>query len=359
MTSPTSFHAQTHIELAEARIVIAELCAHMVEHDAQVEALGEERILKFRGACARFSRQGRATVVDLSAPSLEGLYFLRMTVAAHLKEFAGGNVAPIRWTGDAQDLTRPPNFQILRLRAIRDLTPHMRRLTLAGDDVARFAPLDALHVNILLQRPELSEPQWPSVGPDGLIAWPDPGLRPALRKYTIRNVDLAAGTIAVDFVLHADAGPGAALAEHAVVGQEIGTIGPGGGGLVAADWYLFAGDETALPAMARMLAHLPPTARGFAFIEVDDEREIQPLENRTQIHVSWLFRRGAVAGTTSLLIDAVMAAEFPSNGSRVYVWVGCEFDAFRSIRTHLRGERGLRKEDHLVVAYWRRGATGP
>ncbi|CAH1693062.1 Siderophore-interacting protein [Hyphomicrobiales bacterium] len=359
MTQTTLFRAQTQIELSEPEAIIAELCDHMVEHGAEVEARGDERILNVRGACARFSGQGRATVVGLSAPSLEGLYFLRMAVAAHLKEFAGASARTILWTGDGGDLARPPNFRILRLQAIRDLTPHMRRLTLAGDDVARFAPLDALHVNVLVQRPELSEPQWPRVGPDGLIAWSDPSTRPAFRKYTISAVDLPAGTVAIDFVLHPDAGPGAALAERAVIGEEVGTIGPGGGGLVAADWYLLAGDETALPAIARMLAHLPPTARGLAFIEVADEREIQPLEHDTQIRVAWLFRNGAMAGTTPLLIDAVEAAVFPTDGSRVYVWVGCEFDAFRAIRTHLRAGRGLRKDEHLVVAYWRRGAIGP
>ena len=29
-----------------------------------------------------------------------------------------------------------------------------------------------------------------------------------MRKYTVRSVDLAAGTLDIDFVLHADAGPG-------------------------------------------------------------------------------------------------------------------------------------------------------
>ncbi len=40
---------------------------------------------------------------------------------------------------------------------------------------------------------------------------------------------------------------------------------------------------------------------------------------------------------------------------RRYVWAGCEYDAFCSIRIYLPGEQKLDKAEHLVVPYWRRG----
>ncbi|MGK9230640.1 siderophore-interacting protein [Inquilinus limosus] len=354
----TTFVAQARIDLADPDAVIAAVCAHMIEHGAEVEERGGERILRFAGASARFSREGGTTVVDATAPSLEGLHFVRMAVASHILEFAAGPAPAIEWAGDGGELRRPPNFRILRVAGIRDVTPRMRRITLAGEDVARFAPMDALHLNILVQHPELEQPQWPTVGRNGLVQWEDPQRRPAFRKYTVRSLDLAAGTLDIDFVLHADAGPGSAFAERARPGDEIGVVGPGGGGLVEADWYLFAGDETALPAIARMLEHLPEGARGKALIEVADAAEIQPLAVRAAIELEWLCRDGAPAGTTPLLADAVRRTTFPDDGSRIYAWAGCEFGAFRAIRSHLRQERGLRTKDHLVVAYWRLGAGG-
>ncbi len=45
-----------------------------------------------------------------------------------------------------------------------------------------------------------------------------------------------------------------------------------------ADWYLFAGDHTALPAISAMLEQLPATAKGLAFIEVPDAGKSQRLE---------------------------------------------------------------------------------
>lgn len=351
------FASKARIPLADSEAVIAAMCDHMLEHSVELEQGEGWRILRFPNASARFSFEGDTTLVDVSAFSLEGIYFARMIVASHILEFAGGEMPAIEWTGDGNDLSRPPNFQILQVAAVRDVSPHMRRITFSGETVGRFAGMDALHLNILIQQPGLAEPQWPGVGRDGLIEWKVPELRPHFRKYTVRSVDAVAGTLDIDFVLHADAGPGSRLAIRAKPGDLLGVAGPGGGGLVDADWYLFAGDETALPAISRMLEHLPQQARGKVLIEIADEREMQSMTFNADIDVQWLCRDGAEAGTTSLLIDAVRAVAFPDDGSRVYAWAGCEFEAFRAIRTYLRGERGLKKHENLVVSYWRRGAS--
>lgn len=352
------FVASALVELEDAEAVLDALCEHMVEHGAQVEADTGGRILNFRGTRARFSRSGGSTQVDADAASLEDLYFLRLTVASHIVEFAGPGIPPIVWQGDGQDLVRPPNFRILEVLAVRDVTPHMRRITFTGSDITRFDTLGDLHLNVLCQHAGRSEPQWPTVGPDGLIRWEDEAGRPQFRKYTVRSIDKVAGTLDIDFVLHADAGLGSALAERVQPGEQVGVIGPGGGGLRPAGWYLLAGDETALPAIGRMLEHLPQDARGKALIEVADEAEKQALRHPPQMEVEWLLRDGAAAGTTTLLADAVRAVPFPQDGASPYVWAGCEFEAFRSIRAYLRKERGLGKDEHLVVSYWRREAPG-
>lgn len=225
-----------------------------------------------------------------------------------------------------------------------------------GENVARFLPLDALHLNILVQRPDVAVPQWPTVGASGMIQWPDPELRPCFRKYTVRSVDVAAGTLDLDFVIHDDAGPGSSLAQTIRPGDVLGIAGPGGGGLVEADWYLFAGDETALPAIARMLENLPEDVQGHALIEVADASEVQELHKPAGIELRWLFRDGIAAGVAKLLPPAIEKIDFPQGNASVYVWAGCEFDDFRSIRRHVREERKLTKHEHLVVSYWRRGA---
>lgn len=349
------YTAQARIALRNPAPVIAEFCEHMLEHNAQVSEGPTGPLLRLGGISAQFSRDGEETLVDVAAPDLEGLYLARMAVASHILEFASDDPPAITWTGDGEEIVRPPNFQILEVVACRTLTPHMRRLTLSGGNVARFAGLDALHLNLMVQQAEAGEPQWPRVGASGVMTWERPELRPLMRKYTVRSVDVAAGTLDIDFVLHADAGPGSGFAAAAAVGDRVGVVGPGGGGLVAADWYLFAGDETALPAIARMLENLPADASGTAFIEVEDADEVQALTAPPAIAVEWLLRKGRPAGSTSLLIDAVRSATFPVNGKTVYVWAGCEFETFRALRAFARQEKHLSNTEHLVVSYWRRG----
>ncbi|CAH1650884.1 Fe(3+)-hydroxamate ABC transporter permease FhuB [Hyphomicrobiales bacterium] len=90
------------------------------------------------------------------------------------------------------------------------------------------------------------------VGPLSLI-----GL--ARRVYTIRAIDHARKELAIDVVLHDDS-VGSNWARNAEPGDRAGLLGPGGGDVIPADWYLLCGDETALPAIARIAAELPAGA---------------------------------------------------------------------------------------------------
>ncbi|EKF40105.1 Siderophore-interacting protein [Nitratireductor indicus C115] len=351
------YRAQAVVALPDPEAVLAPLCEHLTEHGAALSREGSARIIRFEKGEARFQRQGRAASINLEAGDVEALYFLRLNVSAHLVEYAPEAASLIEWRGDGNDFKRPLNFHILEVVRTAEIAPHMRRITFAGGNLVRFAPMTALHLNLLVQRPECKEPQWPTVGQNGLMQWAKPELRPWFRKYTVRALDLEAGTMDIDFVIHEDAGPGSDFALKAKPGDPVGVAGPGGGGLREAQWYLFAGDETALPAISRMLEHLPASARGRALIEVQDEREIQSLRTGSAVEVEWLLRGDAEAGTTTLLADAVRAVDFPTDGTSVFAWAGCEFDAFRAIRMHLREDRGLGKQDHLVVAYWRRGQS--
>ena len=118
------------------------------------------------------------------------------------------------------------------------LTPHMQRLTLTAPQLDGFGYLPGQDVMLLVAAE---------------------GNRPVRRRYTIRRLDAAARLLTLDIVLHGD-GPGERWVRSARSGDRIEGIGPRGKITTspAADWHLFIGDESALPAVFAMTEALPP-----------------------------------------------------------------------------------------------------
>ncbi|THF65427.1 siderophore-interacting protein [Pseudothauera nasutitermitis] len=352
----TQLSAQAHIRLPAPEDTLTRLGEHVREHGFQFQREGADWTLSVDGGCVRIRVDGEQLDIRAEAATLEALHDLQVTVVSHLQEFSAG-AGEIRWRGDGSQLREPPAFRVLRVTAVRDLTPRMRRITLAGERLERYAALGNLHCKLLLPQPGDTEPEWPTLAANGLPRMPEGDKRLDVRTYTIRHIDPAAGTLDIDMVLHEPSGPGGSWAQRARPGDLVGMRGPGGLGAREADWYLLAGDETALPAIARILENLPAEARGVALIETQDDSGRLNLRAPAGIAVRWLLRGTHAPGTTALLPDAVRAVDWPAPGTRWFVWAGLEFDAFRAVREYVRKERGLTAAEHLVVAYWRRGRS--
>ena len=131
------------------------------------------------------------------------------------------------------------------------------------------------------------------------------------------------------------------------------------GSLVVADdydAYLLVGDETALPAIARRLEEMPPRARVFSVIEVEDHREERRFRTAADAHITWLHREGAPAASSSLLETAVKS--IPVGRGDVYAWVACEIEVARRLRKLLIDEWGLPRSQIKAAGYWREGEAG-
>lgn len=258
----------------------------------------------------------------------------------------------------AESKMAPSRFRdgrVLQVVRNRLLTPNMRRITLGGDELDNYG--DGPNIKLLVPPPGVAEPEWPLAGEGGRPIWPVPDKCPALRTYSLRRYDPVAREIDVDFVMH-EHGVGSRWAAGAKPGDLLG-VGPSAGLTVApAKWYLFAGDHTALPAIARIMESLPPTARGRAFIEVPGPADEQPIDCRADIELTWLHRNGVDAGGSTLIQDAVLGMDWPSpeNG---FVWIGCETATVRPLRAHARKQRGFGPRQVLAIGYWRRGMTEP
>lgn len=260
----------------------------------------------------------------------------------------------------------PIHVRQLEVLRVTDVTPGMRRITLGGDGIRAHAAANGLPVGefrsdgfddefkLFFTHPELDEPLVPVQG-DGRLMWPhDEKLW--FRTYTVRRFDPVSGEVDVDFVRHG-IGVATTWANRVQPGELVHVAGPksSAGHPEGVDWTLVAGDETALPAIGRWLEDWPPGARGQVFVEVAEESHRQDLVVPEGVELTWLSRDGAAPGTTTLLFDAIRAAQWWPG--EVFAWVSGEALTLAPIRRWLRNEKQLGREAVEVTGYWRRSTV--
>ncbi|MFF2305177.1 SIP domain-containing protein [Streptomyces sp. NPDC058128] len=263
-------------------------------------------------------------------------------------------------------VTFPIVLRELTVLRAENITPGMRRLTLGGAQLDAFEKdgldLPALrtegfddHVKfffadetgrLILPGQNVSSLDWPADG------------RPVAKDYTPVRHDPEAGEIDFDFVRH-DGGVASTWAERAEPGDSAWIAGPkmSHSHPEGADWLLVIGDETALPAIGRWLAEMPEGTKARVFIEIGDDSHRQELPTRADAEIVWLSRKGAPAGTTDLLEQAVRTADWLPG--TVFAWVAGETLTLKGIRRHLVAERQIPRDHTHITGYWRRTEHTP
>ena len=225
---------------------------------------------------------------------------------------------------------------VASVAAVNQVTPRMTRIRLCGDSLSRLAAVPGQTLKIYV--PDL-----------------DSGC-PVSRDYTVRdyrNSATAGARLDIDFVLHGD-GPAANWARRAQPGELLEFVGPSGRYRPDphADWHVFAGDETALPAIQAYLAMLPAHARVAVYVEIADAGEEQPMPGAATPVVRWLHRDGRQPGTSTLLDDAIRAAQWPPGQG--HIWLAGHTPTVRRIRAQLLNERGIDRRALYVKGFWDR-----
>ncbi|MBB6404416.1 siderophore-interacting protein [Arthrobacter sp. AZCC_0090] len=256
-------------------------------------------------------------------------------------------------TSSASRNTRPQvNLTVLRTE---QLSPHMVRVIAGGPGFAGYANNDFVdrYVKIVFPQPgvdyELPLDLWAIRETMPRELWP------YTRTYTIRWVNEAAQELAIDFVVHGDEGLAGPWALAARPGDALVFTGPGGAYNPApdADWYLFAGDDAALPAIAASIEALPADAKGLAYLEVNNDADILDIAAPDGLELRWLLRSGVPAGSSHILLDALSEAEWLPG--RVDVFAHGERGYMKGLRDIFFKQRGLERSQVSLSGYWAQG----
>ncbi len=179
--------------------------------------------------------------------------------------------------------------------------------------------------------------------------------QPVSRTYTLRRADVRRQQLAIDFVVHGDEGIAAPWAAHAEPGDILTMSGAGGAYHPdpGSDWHLFAGDESALPAICSALEALPGDARGLAYLETSDPGEYLDATLPSGIEVIWL-HRPQPGSQPRLLADALLAGPWLSGQADVFAHG--ERESMKAVRSALKSRLG--DGDRLSLSgYWASGRT--
>lgn len=258
------------------------------------------------------------------------------------------------------------------------VTPRIRRVHFHSGDLSAFAGSDFTdrYVKIVFLKPGVDYPE--PLDLRALRGTLPPEQMPDVRTYTALFPDVAAGTLAIDFVIHGDEGVAGPWAAGAEIGDTLLVNGPGGAYRPGpdADWHLLVGDESALPAVIAALDALPEDAVVRVVLAVDDPAHEPHLALPADGVVRYVYREdGGSAGGAgaaahadhagdadraddpdAALVAAVRELEWPAG--RVHAFVHGEAqEVMHGIRPYLFAERGLARDQVSISGYWRRGRT--
>ncbi|HEY0214277.1 MAG TPA: siderophore-interacting protein [Paenirhodobacter sp.] len=240
---------------------------------------------------------------------------------------------------------RPANLCLARVVSVETLSPAFRRITIEGPDLAALLG-GGLHFRLLLG-PGGSD--WPQIDEAGVTQWPGGAAVWHRPVYTVRDIDGAGAVTRVgfDIFLHVG-GRVSAWSETLRVGDQIGLTGPSGGDVPAkTGWIGVFGDETALPAVARILAALPGDTVGQAVISVPSAADIQALSRPAGVALRWCLR-----GDAEDLLDALADLRPPATDRFVF-FAASRTQASRA--RHILGGMGLTRQEFWAQAYWQDG----
>lgn len=168
----------------------------------------------------------------------------------------------------------------------------------------------------------------------------------ALRTYSVWDYD--GERIQLRVYLHGD-GPGTTWARQVRPGMDCVFLAPRGEFVARpAPYHVFAGEDTAAVAFGAMLRGLKQPV--FGVVETDEPAD------QLDLPLPAVYRHGASAARSTLLVDAVAALDLPERPGVAYV--AGEARTCQAVRRHLVADRGWPRRAVVVKPFWTPGRRG-
>lgn len=231
-------------------------------------------------------------------------------------------------------------FRATYISAITQLSPHLLRFVLVGDDLHDFpSDQDGVHVKAVLS-------------PDGQ-PFTDDGWREATkRSYTIREFNPTTKQLVLDFVVNRHQGPATDWAQQAKVGDYLGIAGPGEAKMTDfnGSHYLLVGDLTSVNAVNGFARYMRPDAQVIGVVSVPTRADCIAMDAGSHLHMHWHIEDE----TSQSLPDLVesLAANMPRD---TQVFLGLEASQLRAIKSMLLNELEFERLNIHATGYWKKG----
>ncbi|MEM1146479.1 MAG: siderophore-interacting protein [Pseudomonadota bacterium] len=235
---------------------------------------------------------------------------------------------------------------------VKQLTPHMIRITLMSELIRAFSP-DAAGGHFKLVVPDKHESE---AAFEALISGGN--FKSEMRTYTIRHVRPHLNEIDVDIVTHGDLGRVGPWAQRTQPGDGIVISHCGSPKLITKGMtrILAASDMTGFPALAAGLETLDPGVQVDAFVEILSEADRQPVQLANGIAIDWIVKSDPYAPSADL-IHAMRSAAPPDD--RTSVFIAGEFATAGNLRPYFKNDIGVPKDRLYVSSYWKAGLDEP
>ena len=284
------------------------------------------------------------TRIEVRTDTLNALSILKDGLVQAIAHMSADTAEDIRWSDAMSDTGLPPNFQFTRAVSISSISPDFKRLRLSVPDLEDYTD-SALHFRFALPDPTAPDEQWPRMKPNGAVSWPKGDRKLHTPVYTARAVDKAGGTLDVDIFLH-QGGRATQWIGTLTPGGRVAIVGPGGGGIPQCETIHLFGDETAFPAIARILETLGGKASGTVTLLSADGIPCYPLPKAPDFRVSWL----AHARKDEFIASALGTIGQLDGG---YFWFAAEQTAAQTVRKTFK-QSGAARERAYIATYWAR-----